>query len=51
MPSTTVTLTFKKATKNTYVFENPDASVSTIYVDKSAFTTQPSSITITITPN
>ena len=44
-----VEMTYKKSTKNTYVFEevNPDR-VPTLYIKKTAFTEQPNKITVTI---
>jgi hypothetical protein len=48
-----VTLDLAKTTKNTYRFENDEegAPISTLYVNQSAFSSEPSSITVTVTVN
>ena len=52
----TITLTFKKETPGTFVFEEAkpaDGSrvvIGTLYVSKGALPVQPASITVTVTP-
>lgn len=43
-----IEMTYKKATKNTYVFEATGTAVPALYVQKSAFDEQPSKITVTV---
>lgn len=46
-----VTLDLARTTKNTYRFESDDedAPITTLYIAQSAFTSEPSSVTVTVT--
>ena len=48
-----VTLDLARVTKNTYRFEtdDEDAPINPLYVKQSAFDSEPSSITVTVTPS
>lgn len=50
MPSLRLQLKFEKATKNTYRFasDNPDAAITTVYIEKAAFTKQPESVELIV---
>lgn len=41
-------MTYKKSTKNTYVFEANGSAVPTLYVQKSEFEKQPWKIVVTV---
>ena len=43
-----IEMNYKKATKNTYVFEATGTEVPTLYINKSAFEDQPKKIIVSI---
>jgi len=49
----TVEMPLARTTKNTYRFEaeEDDAPISTLYINQSAFTKEPSSVTVVVTPS
>ena len=43
-----IEMTYKKSTKNTYVFVAEGTEVPTLYIQKSAFAEQPAKILVTV---
>ena len=45
----TVEMTYKKSTKNTYVFVAEGTAIPTLYIQKSEFDEQPKTISVEVT--
>ena len=43
-----IEMTYKKSTKNTYVFEATGTAIPTLYIQKNEFEKQPSRIVVTV---
>lgn len=43
-----IEMTYKKSTKNTYVFEAKDTAIPTLYIQKAEFEKQPKTILVSV---